>query len=708
MGAYLSEPITVKESTDEVGERVLCGASSMQGWRVTQEDAHNCTLEFDEGTSFFAVYDGHGGHEVATYTAQHLPQYLKNCEAYKRGDYTQALKDAFLGFDATLTTPEVLALLKQIANHKDGGQNSGSDEEEENVKNLYEEAEMPIEQVMAKYQNDFLKPNIKKIKQDAGKPPVSPFLRGRRSCSSGASTSGSGSCSKSSTSMRPESKSGNTESGPDSEDKRERDTEVSSSSSNRGQSNNSSSSASRQHSGNNEADQASDSSASNGETKSISEPSKEIETAKHKAAMPDSSEDVKVQSPDKASDHSGEGNPSVKVNDASGVTQEVNGEIGDADEKDLGQTTKDSDGVTSSSAPHENGEVVKSENKRKSPTKVTKERKKRVSPRRHTAMELYRTLLGGQDQSDSDSDDEGDESFQGVDNSSDEDADDDEEEDDDDDDDDDDDNEEEEEEEEGVEDRDNENEDVDDEEDEDEEDDSMLDDEDEDDFTMKMIEEPGSDSGCTAVVALLKDQELYVANAGDSRCVVCRRGQAIEMSLDHKPEDETEMERIVMAGGKVTADGRVNGGLNLSRALGDHAYKQSEGLSAQEQMITALPDVRTLMIDPTEDEFMVLACDGIWNFMSSQEVVDFVRPRILDGQTKLSQICEELFDHCLAPNTLGDGTGCDNMTAVIVQFRPDLMNQNERKSLKRSASPVMETSIDTTKRPKTEEASTCV
>jgi protein phosphatase 1G len=69
-------------------------------------------------------------------------------------------------------------------------------------------------------------------------------------------------------------------------------------------------------------------------------------------------------------------------------------------------------------------------------------------------------------------------------------------------------------------------------------------------------------------VALLKGQELYVANAGDSRCIVCRKGQAIEMSLDHKPEDEAEMERIVKAGGKVTADGRVNGGLNLSRALG--------------------------------------------------------------------------------------------------------------------------------------------
>ena len=53
-----------------------------------------------------------------------------------------------------------------------------------------------------------------------------------------------------------------------------------------------------------------------------------------------------------------------------------------------------------------------------------------------------------------------------------------------------------------------------------------------------------------------------------SRCVVCRDGQAMEMSFDHKPEDEPEMKRIKNAGGKVTPDGRVNGGLNLSRAIG--------------------------------------------------------------------------------------------------------------------------------------------
>ena len=70
------------------------------------------------------------------------------------------------------------------------------------------------------------------------------------------------------------------------------------------------------------------------------------------------------------------------------------------------------------------------------------------------------------------------------------------------------------------------------------------------------------------MVAVIKKKTLYVANAGDSRCVVCRNGEAIEMSFDHKPEDEPEMNRIVKAGGKVTPDGRVNGGLNLSRAIG--------------------------------------------------------------------------------------------------------------------------------------------
>lgn len=57
--------------------------------------------------------------------------------------------------------------------------------------------------------------------------------------------------------------------------------------------------------------------------------------------------------------------------------------------------------------------------------------------------------------------------------------------------------------------------------------------------------------------------------------------------------------------------------------------------------------------------------------MSSQEVVDYVNKKIVNTpDDKLSSVCEELFEHCLAPDTMGDGTGCDNMTAVIVRFKP--------------------------------------
>jgi protein phosphatase 1G len=69
-------------------------------------------------------------------------------------------------------------------------------------------------------------------------------------------------------------------------------------------------------------------------------------------------------------------------------------------------------------------------------------------------------------------------------------------------------------------------------------------------------------------VAILSDQNIYVANAGDSRAVLCRGGKAIDLSEDHKPEIDREQTRIKKAGGSVTAEGRVNGGLNLSRAIG--------------------------------------------------------------------------------------------------------------------------------------------
>jgi len=75
---------------------------------------------------------------------------------------------------------------------------------------------------------------------------------------------------------------------------------------------------------------------------------------------------------------------------------------------------------------------------------------------------------------------------------------------------------------------------------------------------------------------------------------------------------------------------------------GDHNYKKNTDLPNTEQMITALPDVTVLDITPDDNNFIVLACDGIWNSLSSQEVVDFISERINKPDVKLSSICEEV------------------------------------------------------------------
>ncbi|EGN98389.1 hypothetical protein SERLA73DRAFT_183367 [Serpula lacrymans var. lacrymans S7.3] len=172
-------------------------------------------------------------------------------------------------------------------------------------------------------------------------------------------------------------------------------------------------------------------------------------------------------------------------------------------------------------------------------------------------------------------------------------------------------------------------------------------------------------SGCTAVAALVSsDGKIYVANAGDSRSVISVKGEVKPLSFDHKPSSETEKARIVGAGGYVEY-GRVNGNLALSRALGDFEFKKNYSLIPQKQIITSDPDV-TVHSVTEEDEFLVLACDGIWDCLSSQQVVDYIRLKVSEGK-ELSAIGEMLCDHCLAPDTSsGAGIGCDNMTVLIV------------------------------------------
>mmetsp|Transcript_5422 Transcript_5422/g.20433 ORF Transcript_5422/g.20433 Transcript_5422/m.20433 type:complete len:356 (+) Transcript_5422:207-1274(+) len=176
----------------------------------------------------------------------------------------------------------------------------------------------------------------------------------------------------------------------------------------------------------------------------------------------------------------------------------------------------------------------------------------------------------------------------------------------------------------------------------------------------------GPQAGSTCVVAVVKGDVLTVANAGDSRAVLCRKGKAVPLSRDHKPMDSDERARIQNAGGFVQ-EGRVNGSLALSRAIGDLEYKQSRQLPADKQIVTAYPEVTTNTLTDG-DEFLIIACDGIWDVLTNQQTVDFVRRR-LAADTQLSEICEHLADECTAPDASGTGIGCDNMSVVIVLLK---------------------------------------
>lgn len=123
-------------------------------------------------------------------------------------------------------------------------------------------------------------------------------------------------------------------------------------------------------------------------------------------------------------------------------------------------------------------------------------------------------------------------------------------------------------------------------------------------------------AGCTATVILVTQTEIICANAGDSRTVLGKAGRALDMSEDHKPENAKESERIYRSGGFVE-DGRVNGALALSRALGDFEYKSNAQLQPHEQAVSAFPEVKIQPID-AKTQFVILACDGIWDVKTSQ------------------------------------------------------------------------------------------
>lgn len=89
----------------------------------------------------------------------------------------------------------------------------------------------------------------------------------------------------------------------------------------------------------------------------------------------------------------------------------------------------------------------------------------------------------------------------------------------------------------------------------------------------------------------------------------------------------------------------------MSRSLGDMEYKQNKQLPPHDQMITAFPEVTVENLTP-DCEFIVVACDGIWDCMTNQEICDFISDRFAkEPDVKISKIIEDIFDTIVAPDT---------------------------------------------------------
>jgi len=171
-----------------------------------------------------------------------------------------------------------------------------------------------------------------------------------------------------------------------------------------------------------------------------------------------------------------------------------------------------------------------------------------------------------------------------------------------------------------------------------------------------MKETVPSAGACVVTAAIKRVGEkriLYVANAGDSRAILSRNGVASRLTVDHKPstclEDVERLATLNPPG--FISDDRVNGMLGITRAMGDHNMKRVGYIrnDIHFSMVTLEPS----------DDFLILACDGVWDVIEDQGAVDLIRNQeLVDCTTKAK--------HLLVSAKKGGST--DNLTVIVIRL----------------------------------------
>ncbi|KAM3141727.1 hypothetical protein pb186bvf_006049 [Paramecium bursaria] len=181
-------------------------------------------------------------------------------------------------------------------------------------------------------------------------------------------------------------------------------------------------------------------------------------------------------------------------------------------------------------------------------------------------------------------------------------------------------------------------------------------------------------SGCCAVVALIIDTICYIANVGDSRAILSQYGKGKTITIDHKPNQSDEQTRIIKNGGEIyqTSIPQMNGEnllgphrvlpgrLAVSRTFGDAEAKLTK-YGGMPNVISAEPDIFSFNI--TDQDFLILACDGIFDKMSTEEVIQTAWQ--VQAQN-VHQFSGKAVEHIMRTSLMRKTF--DNITVVLLAF----------------------------------------
>mmetsp|Transcript_18620 Transcript_18620/g.46210 ORF Transcript_18620/g.46210 Transcript_18620/m.46210 type:complete len:642 (-) Transcript_18620:485-2410(-) len=191
-------------------------------------------------------------------------------------------------------------------------------------------------------------------------------------------------------------------------------------------------------------------------------------------------------------------------------------------------------------------------------------------------------------------------------------------------------------------------------------------------------------SGSTAATLIVMGRRLFAANVGDSRVVLCRvGGQCVELTSDHKPSRPDEAARVRAAGGFILHK-RVMGELAITRAFGDKSFKMgikamledeadeiarglnenSEAKDLTAPLVSAEPEIASLVMSHS-DEFLLLACDGLFDVFRSQDAIALARQELIAHRGEPAEVARILSDQAIRVRR-----SRDNVSILIIVLRP--------------------------------------